>query len=372
MLARVRTERPMSSIPFALVISLIAFLESAGAQGISRVPDASASRPDSAAPADFAYDPQHAALGWMASGTELLVAHREEYSAHDVRYSGCTETGIYVVPIEGGESRVLTRNAAVCLALQSDRGGAALHPARDRIAYVPLNLSGLLVLDLPGGAVERLPTPCDSSWAVLEAGAWSPQGDRIVTVLGCHHPEAYGALFLISADGRARRRVAGATRWGEIEPTWAPDGRRLAFVQVSDMSGRDTDVIAIMDTLGRERRVLTKGWAPTWSPDGEWIAFFREERVGDDGRVNTIRVIRPDGREEHEVFRSSEKATMSRGWGAFLEGQPWGPLIWSPDSRWLVFGRTFNTATTIWRLRVADGHLDQVTARREPAQSGSR
>src|SRR5687767_1347126 len=130
----------MRSVPFALaVIVLIALPASAGAQDFSQVPGASANRPDSSTTAYPAYDPQHAALGWMASGAELLVAHREEYGEYDVRYSGCTETGIYAVPIAGGESRVVSSGSAICSALQSDRGGAALHPERDRIAYVPLN-----------------------------------------------------------------------------------------------------------------------------------------------------------------------------------------------------------------------------------------
>jgi hypothetical protein len=357
------------------MIALTASPGGANPQGVSRVPGIGVQQPDSASLESARhYDPEHAALGWTSSGQGLLVAHREQYSSGDVRWGGCTETGIFIVPIEGGESQLVAHGPAVCAALRS-HAGVSLHPARDRISYLahpPVNERLLFAVHLSTGQLTALPAPCDKPWEVLEPAVWSPRGDRMVVVSGCDHPAGYSALFLMSADGTAVHRLAPPNDWTEADPAWKPDGDWLAFTQVRDTPGGTSDSIAVMDTLGGGRRVLAAGWGPAWSPDGQWIAFFREQRIGEHDGTYTIRVVRPNGRDQREVFRTSERSTMSRGWGAFLEGQPRGPLLWSPDSRWLLFGRTFDTGTTIWRLHLEDGHVDQVTVRREPAPLRSR
>ena len=363
----------MKSLSLALaIIALSVQGLVAQSQGVSRIPPATIALPDSATLADYNYSPSHVALGWTASGDVLLVGHREEYSSYDVRSQRCTETGIFAAPIEGGEAQLRAQGVALCAALLAN-DGVTLDPSADLLAYGghrPVNQWRLFVVRLSTGELRQLPSPCEKSWGVLEPGAWSPRGDRIVLVSGCDHPAGHSALFLLSPGGGGLRRLAPPTRWGEEAPAWAPDGGRVAFTQYTETHGKTS--VAVMDTLGRDRRVLAAGWGPAWSPDGQWIAFFREQRVSKFNRIHTIRVVRTNGRNERELFRSSDTTMMSRGWAPFLEGQPSGPLLWSPDGRWLVFGRIFDTGTTLWRLRIEDGQLDQVTIRREPPLSPSR
>ena len=40
---------------------------------------------------------------------------------------------------------------------------------------------------------------------------------------------------------------------------------------------------------------------------------------------------------------------------------PWTTLLWSPDSRWLAFSRMFGAGTSIWRVDVESGIVQQVT-----------
>jgi hypothetical protein len=358
--------------PYLLVaiIALSAAGSLAQSQGVARIPPATIDPPDSAAVTN--YSPSHAALGWTRSGQDLLVAHRETYSWGDVSEYRCTESGIFAAPIDGGEAQLRAQSPALCGALQAS-DGVALDLSGDLLAYVgdrSVNQWRLFVLRLSNGERRQLPAPCEETWGVSGPGAWSPRGDRIAIVSGCDHPAEHAALYLLSPDGGRLRRLAPPTRWGEEDPAWAPDGGRVAFTQYAETHGKTS--IVIMDTLGQGRRVLASGWGPAWSPDGQWIAFLREERLSEFNRIRTIRIVRPNGRDDRELFHSSDTTTMSRGWGAFLEGQPWGPLLWSPDSRWLIFSRIFHTGTTLWRVRIEDGHLDQITIRREPPSSASR
>lgn len=78
----------------------------------------------------------------------------------------------------------------------------------------------------------------------------------------------------------------------DVEPSWSPDGRRLA-VATSDATGQNFD-IAVVAADGSGRKKITEGvsWdeEPAWSPDGQWIAFACD-RDGD----FEIYLVHPDG-----------------------------------------------------------------------------
>ena len=85
-----------------------------------------------------------------------------------------------------------------------------------------------------------------------------------------------GRVFTMNPDGTARTQIGDFTG---RDPTWSPDGSRLAFVR-EDSTGLDQ--IWVMDSDGRNVRQLTTlesnsidnpKHGPKWSPDGQWIAF---------------------------------------------------------------------------------------------------
>jgi Tol biopolymer transport system component len=43
------------------------------------------------------------------------------------------------------------------------------------------------------------------------------------------------------------------------------------------------------------------------------------------------------------------------------EGEPYGPLVWSPDGRWVAFSRAYDRGTSVWRVNVHTGEVLQVT-----------
>ena len=153
---------------------------------------------------------------------------------------------------------------------------------------------------------------------------------------------AVTGLYVVNADTKALRRVAAGRVY---DPTWSPDGSRLAFIRDNQLIGVSSD--------GTDERVIASSVQtarPAWSPDGTRVAFIRggsvfvvaaaggePVQVGDGGvcavawspdgthiafasvaiMKNTLEVVRPDG-SERRVLSTSISCD--------------GKAVWSPDS----------------------------------------
>jgi dipeptidyl aminopeptidase/acylaminoacyl peptidase/polyisoprenoid-binding protein YceI len=82
-------------------------------------------------------------------------------------------------------------------------------------------------------------------------------------------------LFTIGADGRGPRRVGGDDA-DELDPTWSPDGRRIAYARAEPYQFSPPPSVHLIRADGSARRDLTPGQysvQPDWSPDGRRIAL---------------------------------------------------------------------------------------------------
>jgi Tol biopolymer transport system component len=96
-------------------------------------------------------------------------------------------------------------------------------------------------------------------------------------------------VYVVNGDGSGLRRLTtGAAQ--EFDPSWSPDGRRIAYRVESGPAAAD---IYVMNADGSGQRRLASGISPAWSPDGAWIAY------GDD--QGNISVMRPDGSASRRV-----------------------------------------------------------------------
>ncbi len=133
--------------------------------------------------------------------------------------------------------------------------GHGSHPGED-----------IYVVDVDGGHLRRLTRdPANDTWP-----AWSPDGTSLVYINEGDTPSdspgftPTSAIWTIAIGGGAPSPVPGAPA-GVSTPDYSPDGRRIAF---------GWDGIGVIDTDGGNlRRVSTIGGAPRWSPDGSMLAF---------------------------------------------------------------------------------------------------
>ena len=175
-----------------------------------------------------------------------------------------------------------------------------------------------------------------TSFWVYEA-AWSPDGRRIAYMQCSNIPERQCELRVTTLSGESR--VITGNLSDTIRPGgWLPDGSAI----VVTLQRRDrTATIGLMPTDGGPFVPLrsTGGWTgsyaplPTVSPDGQLIAFV-------EGTPGDVHVITRDGRTSHRI-------TDHPAEDFFPE--------WSPDGRHLAFLSDRGGAVALWTVAVKDG-----------------
>ncbi len=188
-----------------------------------------------------------------------------------------------------GAPRVAAGAGRPLVADDSPRGGAtlnvspALSPDGKWLAY--LSERGLFSIDLyiadaVTGRVERRLTKTDtdphieSLQFIASAGAWDAASARFAYVTVTR-----GKATLVVADvaGHGGERTFPLDEVDEAwHPTWAPDGRSVAF---AGLSGGVSDLYLLDLAGGTVKRLTNDAFAdlqPAWSPDGRRLAFVTD------------------------------------------------------------------------------------------------
>ena len=149
-------------------------------------------------------------------------------------------------------------------------------------------------------------------------------------------------ILTMKADGSAERNLTNSPGVVDTQPTWSPNGRKIAFTR-----GPDVDSVWDIYTMspdGSRVRQLTSGALdnefPNWSPDGTRIVFnsLRDEPLGENYEVYSMRA--GGG---HVTRLTFEPAAGD-----------YAPA-WSPDGRRIVFSSSrTGSANDIFTMR-ADG-----------------
>ena len=193
---------------------------------------------------------------WSPDGKELLYQSRRTGTAD-----------LWVVPIDGGKPRQLTRD------VRNDIGGVWSSDGK-WVAFVSDRgrQTDLWVVPAAGGVERRVTdTPVEEQWPLI----WRPGTNELTFVT---KTDKSGVWALDLADGKERRLTPDSIRTGWFNVSH--DGRQVLYV--IERGGGIQDLAVVPLAGGTSRSLVTGGGTvsqPFWSPDGSKI-LFTSDRSG--------------------------------------------------------------------------------------------
>jgi len=221
------------------------------------------------------------------------------------------ESAIWLVRIDGDE--VPRRLSAEGFSSNSPRWS----PDGKVLAILSARNSDSLASEAPKAQIYLLPMSKGGDGMALtklkngvESYQWSPDGTRIVVVSLSGPSDNIAAadrksdvrhythliykfndggwddgrrqhLWVVEVQTGQLKQITDGQDWNDVDPQWAPDGQRIAFV--SDRTGKaydnirhNTDVWVVRATGGGLIKISDHDFAdesPRWSPDGKQILF---------------------------------------------------------------------------------------------------
>jgi len=201
--------------------------------------------------------------------------------------------------------------------------------------------NGLFVIDVESRAVTQ-PTHHEDA----KEPAWSPDGQIAFTSMRCD--ECPSTLSEIDPDGATQVQIDAPVQH-LFQPSWAPDGRRVAVVGL----GRG---IYVIDSELQTAKRLTSGTsdeAPAWSPAGDLIAFHKQVR---DTNYDLFAVDPATGKKRRLTNDSAQQTNPT----------------WSPDGSHLAFAQQqANGKWAIFTMRSDGSAKRRITAAGTSAQEPS-
>ena len=140
---------------------------------------------------------------------------------------------------------------------------------------------------------------------------WEPNGERIA-FSAAMPPDLYWA----AADGSNDPELLLSRRHAQFPSSWSPDGSALAFYEAHPNTGGDIWILASGTTASRFLMTNFSERAPQFSPNGQWLAYVSDESGRDEVYVRRV----------HGAGRP-HKISIAGG----------GEAVWSPDGRELFY-----------------------------------
>ncbi|MEM9293903.1 MAG: amidohydrolase family protein [Acidobacteriota bacterium] len=264
---------------------------------------------------------------------------------------------IYLLPIEGGEAKVLSSGLAWDMQ-------PTFSPDGSRIAFTSDRAGGdnLWVMERDGSNPQAI---SDESFRLLNSPAWDPSGSYLVGRKHYTARRSLGAgeiwLYHVGAGGDGLRLTDKPNDQKDVgEPAVSPDGRYVYYSRDATAGGtfqynKDPNgqiyVIFRFDRETGETIPFVGGAGgaarPTPSPDGEKLAFVRRVRYKSVLFVKDLK-----SGEERPLFDGLDR-DMQETWA--IHGV-YPRFAWTPDSQDLVFWADGG----LHRLSTASGEVKEI------------
>jgi Tol biopolymer transport system component len=263
---------------------------------------------------------------------------------------------IYIMKPDGSQVEQLTRDPFASLYFTKSSGDRnpswspdgsqiAFDSGRDNQMLTYVN-HDIYVMAVDGSNVKRL----TNDGADEGSPRWSPNGDLIAyTKMEYFSDQALienpaWDIYVMNTDGTQQIQLMKDPS-NELEPSWSPDGAKIAFI--SDRNGPDFDIY-VMNADGSNVTQLTDDSAnefgPVWSPDGTQIVFNSDRN----GNVQLF-MISVDGSNLVQLTKDASNSAYAD---------------WSPDGKHLVFESDRDTGNANIYVMNADGtNIIQLTGR---------
>jgi tricorn protease-like protein len=180
--------------------------------------------------------------------------------------------------------------------LPSPEPGPGRRPVVVALALL-IALGGVVLVARAFGGLNREPTAEPA--ATVENGLIAFAGE---VPSDLYAGETQSEIFVIAPDGTMRTQLTDDPEAFDDDPAWSPDGTRIAFIKLGDLTAPG---IYVMKADGSGPRWIledaTGPTSPSWSPDGTKIVFetgLGQEATGSGDRdiyaveVSTGRVTR--------------------------------------------------------------------------------
>jgi len=224
---------------------------------------------------------------WSPDGMKIAFVSREQDNIDQIQ----------IMNADGSHRISLSQNFAT-------ETGPCWSPDGESLSFISTRTGGMgiYIMRADGSGVRPLTEGSVYTAYPYSRASWSPSGTELVF---SSSTDGRTGIYTMNSDGSGLRRLTNleSEHTGDSNPTWSPDGKRIAFLSRKTLS--------VMDVEGGSIEPLVElnyyASPPTWSPDGKYLAYsFR-------ARLHVLEV-------QHRTVRAITQGNLE------LDSEPsWGP-----------------------------------------------